>query len=172
VAIWQVAVVAVVVGVCALIARRSLRSRMSTRHIQQLSAGLLTMQRRAFKNVKTVADGGPRLPNLEELQQNYFKTCQQFGIVYTIEHENGSYIHTISGKAPARPRKFVIQSMLVIMLELTRQFEETGFEPSELDMSESELGTHFIAFLLTPEQHERLAQVARVARPIAPSHVT
>lgn len=168
--IGQVAVVAVVLGICALLAYRSLRSRMSTRHIQELSAGLLTLQRRAFKNVMSPPDEGHRLPSRKDLQQSHFNTCQQFGIVYTIAHENGSYIHTISGKAPGRPRKFVIESMLILILELTRQFEEAGYQFDEaghgdspkLNIAESELGTQFIELLLTPEQHERLAQVARV----------
>lgn len=164
-AIWQVVALALVLSVCVFIAHRRLRSRMSTRHIHQLCVGLQTLQRRAFKNVMTVADEGLRLPKLKDLQHNHFTTCQQFGLIYTIEQENGSYIHMISGKAPTRPRKFVIESMLILMLELTRQFEEAGFEPSDLNMAESELGTHFIGFLLTPEHHERLAHVARVARP-------
>lgn len=107
------------------------------------------------------------MPRMKDLQQNFFKTCQEFGIVYTIVQENGSYIHTISGKAPSRPQKFVIQSMLLLMLELTRQFEQAGYEDDpQLNIGESELETQFIQFVLTPEQHERLAQVAQVVRPI------
>lgn len=91
------------------------------------------------------------------MQNQYRSTRQGFGMAYTITREDAGFTHHISGKAPGRDQRFLVERMLLLMAELTRQFQQSGIgDAVKFDVEESGLGTHHLNFRLTPEQQNAL----------------
>lgn len=176
-AIGALAVVAIV-GIWAFFCKRQAET-MSDQHMAELRQGFLRLQKKAFVDItesepNNAIEYSPssrqkaaflmELPSQSKIDRVSIMTCQRFSLVYTIEKQGEQFVHIVSGKAPGRPRKFTIASMLLVMLELSRQFEASGFTDwPKVEISESELGTHFIAFELDVPQQEALKRTADAA---------
>lgn len=137
------------------------RSLLENRHFRELFTGFLKIQKSAFDNIMPGGKSAMSLPTEKFRGRHFARTSNGLSIAYTITKENSAFTHLISGKAQRKPQKFLIQCMLLIMAQLTQQFERSGFgEEVKFNIAESGLGTHFIEFMLNSKQQETLRAIS------------
>jgi hypothetical protein len=161
--LWStIAIVVIILGVCAY------RWWQSQRHMLQLVLGFPVIQKAAFNNVE---QEGLEIPPLDDVRaKQYFQTVQKFGCAYTIElsSDKSQFIHHISGNAPGRPARFVMESMLLLMATILSQLKEAGINTEAADdkseekffvFEQSALGTTHLEFKLSESQQTALQTV-------------
>ena len=81
--------------------------------------------------------------------------------IYTVERHGFALLHIVSSQL-LRPKsqKYHIQCMLVVMMVLNRQLDDSGIKQDDVsfDVDQSELGTQFVYMSLSPQQHEQLLE--------------
>ncbi|MFN0066813.1 MAG: hypothetical protein ACKVYV_04165 [Limisphaerales bacterium] len=93
----------------------------------------------------------------KERQEHIHRTSEGFQICYTVCEKASNVAHTVSGKSRMLSLNDQIESMLIILLELNRQFARAGFA-ARLDASSlkrSFTGTLFVEFSLDRVEHDQ-----------------
>ena len=130
----------------------------SPQKFQEVRAAIIALQDIANSHIAK-DDGklhGTTQAEIEKLTRSLWGSIR---FVYTIDEEDGQFIHTVSSQLTARkPRKYQIECMLMVILTLNQQLEAAGIDPKTVtfDVAQSELGTHYVAIALAPEQHRAL----------------
>jgi len=143
------------------------------RHLLEIRPAVDRILRAALDNV--IPDdprAGVRPPTGPEMDRQFVRTSGGLGLFYTVGRVGDAFVHHVSGKAPGRPRKLLLEGMLFVMLDLSERLKTCGF-PEEggpaLDIGESELGTVHVEFTLDAGQQARMeAETRRATARAAP----
>lgn len=158
---WPILVagIAVAVIIVLVIALRRANSP-SVGMMQDVREAVLSLQAVAATQITEVrADGQVLGVSLAAMERQTQRVRETIRFVYTIERDGEQVIHTVSSQLLARkPEKYQIQCMLVALLTLSQQLESAGIDPKTVpfNINRSELGTHFVALALTPDQNAKL----------------
>lgn len=162
---FSIAVVVIVLGVCVYQWWQSMQN------IRQLVQRFPVIQKAAFENVQSEST---IISSLEDaraaMRRQYFQTVQKFGCAYTIDYsaDQSQFVHHVSGKAPGKPIKFVMENMLLLMATILSQLEEAGIKTESTDkepkekffaFEQSDLGTIHLEFKLSESQQTALQAV-------------
>ena len=158
---------------------------------QQVRDAILSLQAIAATQVTTANEVGKfQGMSQTEMERQTQRVQDTIRFVYTIEKDNGHFIHTVSSQMIARkPEKYQIQCMLVVMLTLNQQLETAGIDPKAVQFEVSrpntgiryvsielgeptkqgqaetaklEMGTHYVTMVLSPEQNSKVLAIPKV----------
>ena len=128
---------------------------------------IFALQRSALTRM-TDRRGGDRIHGVDSAEiQALTKVLRgiiRFG--YTIDIDPSGFLHTASSQMIAKkPEKYQVQCMLIAMLALSQQLESAGIDQKciSFDIAKSEMGTHFVSLLLSPEHHRAMLSKNPVA---------
>ena len=150
-----------VLGVVVLVVARSAATP-SVAMFQQIRETVTALQRIAASNVLP-ATGGEHVTGFsgERMMRQTARLDETIRFVYTVEEHERGFLHAVSSQLLRRkPQKYQLQCMLVVMLTLNQQLGDAGIEQEDVqfDISRSELGTHCVAMLLSPDQHDAILE--------------
>lgn len=125
---------------------------MLIRPMWELTKGFMALQRRVFMSTRVTGYG-----------KGEFSTSAGVDVVYCMAHKGHITFHSIIGKTSNKPSEFLAHNMVLIIGDLTRQFQVAGLgNGPKLDITEVESGTHEIAFTLTEKAQNKLNAVVKV----------
>ncbi|MDP6358532.1 MAG: hypothetical protein QF473_25650 [Planctomycetota bacterium] len=127
---------------------------------ERLEKALPEIQHHAVRNI--TKPGNPvSFEAIESLKPQTAVIKDSIRFIYTVEHQDDSYLHTVSSQLTSdKPQRFHVEGTLMVMLLLNRQLTAAGFDAEEikLDLDKSDMGTHFIELLLTPQQQQNFVE--------------
>jgi hypothetical protein len=139
---------------------------------RQIGETLRTLQQRALKNIRPEAQAGEmRGLDLDAMQNQTLTVAGTIRFVYTVEKHSRGLVHMVSSQlCKPKRRKYQVQCMLTIMLHLSRQLSGAGIKSDDVkfEVTESELGTQYVAMLVSLEQQEKM-NLCGTAKPANPS---
>jgi hypothetical protein len=165
--LWPaIALVVIIVGALAYVWWQS------QRHMIQLVLGFPAIQKAALNNVQQESQ---EFSPEDIWPKQYFQTVQKFGCAYTIEcsADKSQFVHHLSGKAPGKSAKFVMENMLLLMAVILSQLKKAGIDPDAANaepkekffvFEQSDSGTQHLEFKLTASQQTAL-QAAVASKP-------
>lgn len=134
---------------------------------QQIRDAVLSLQAVAATQIAKATDGRKIQGMLQaEMERQTQRVQETIRFVYTIEEDDGHFIHTVSSQLLARkPEKYQVQCMLVVMLTLNQQLEAAGIDPKsvQFDVSRSEMGTHYVTMALSSEHNAKVLAIPKFA---------
>jgi len=165
---WPIVIIVgiVVLGLIAFVVARN-SATPSVAMFQRIRETVLALQKTAALNVQPITDGEHVTGFSEErMMRQTANVNETIRFVYTIEQHEEGFLHMVSSQLlQPKPQKYQIQCMLVVMLTWNQQLGDAGIQQQDVqfDVSQSELGTHYVAMVLRPEQHEAVLRGKSIA---------
>jgi hypothetical protein len=155
---WYALVAGVVLVVVVLVVRRNARTP-SLAMWTSITGGIRGLQRIALQHILPGRTGDIRGFDEKALASQAITLQDTVSFVYTVEEEDGGFLHIVSSKLKRdKDKKYQVECMLVVMMELNRILSEVGVvqEDVKFDIEESEVGTQYVAMHLTASQNDQL----------------
>ena len=157
---WYALVAGVMLVVVVVLIRRN-ASTPSLAMWSSITSGIRELQQVALKHILPARTGEIRGFDEKAFASQVITLKDTISFVYRVEEEDSGFVHIVSSKLKRdKGKKYQIECMLVVMMELNRALSEVGIVPADVkfDIEESEVGTQYIAMHLTADQNHQLAR--------------